>query len=45
MGSFKDVQNMLSLSLEEEIFDDEEFVVFVLLYEEYMPQNPPFPHS
>ena len=42
MGSFKDVQNMLTLCLEKEIIDDEEFI---LLYEEYMPQNPPFPHS
>ena len=32
---------MLLFCLEEEIIDDEEFAV---LYEEYMPQNLPFPH-
>ena len=42
MGSFKEVQEILPLCLEEEIIDDEEFI---LLYEAYMPQNPSFPHS
>ena len=32
---------MLLFCLEEEIIDDEEFAV---LYEEYTPQNLPFPH-
>ena len=42
MGSFKEVQEILPLCLEDEIIDDEEFI---LLYEAYMPQNPSFPHS
>ena len=42
MGSFKEVQEMLLVCLEEELIDDEEFI---LLYESYKPQNPPFPHS
>ena len=42
MGSFKEVQEMLLVCLEEELIDDEEFL---LLYESYKPQNPPFPHS
>lgn len=41
MSSFKAVQEMLPFCLEEEIIDDEEFAV---LYEEYTPQNLPFPH-
>ena len=41
MSSFKAVQEMLLFCLEEEIIDDEEFAV---LYEEYTPQNLPFPH-
>ena len=41
MSSFKAVQEMLLFCLEEEIVDDEEFAV---LYEEYTPQNLPFPH-
>ena len=41
MSSFKAVQEMLFFSLEEEIIDHEEFAVF---YEEYTPQNLPFPH-
>ena len=40
MSSFKAVQMRL-FRLEQEIIDDEEFVV---LYEEYTPQNLPFPH-
>ncbi|XP_074634541.1 uncharacterized protein LOC141893070 [Acropora palmata] len=42
MGSFKEVQEILPLCLEDEIIDDEEFI---LLYEACMPQNPSFPHS
>ena len=42
MESFKEVQEMLPLCLEEEIIDDEEFI---LLYEAYMLQNPSFAHS
>ncbi|XP_078379986.1 uncharacterized protein LOC144662926 [Oculina patagonica] len=42
MASFKKVQEMLLMCLEEEIIDEEEFL---LLYEEYKPQNPPFPHK
>ena len=42
MGSFKELQEILPLCLEDEIIDDEEFI---LLYEAYMPQNPSFPHS
>ena len=41
MGSFKEVQEILPLCLEDEIIDDEEFI---LLYETYMPQNPSLPH-
>ena len=41
MSSFKAVQEMLLFCLEEEIIDNEEFAV---LYEEYTPQNLPFPH-
>ena len=41
MGSFKEVQEILSLCLQDEIIDDEEFI---LLYESYIPQNPSFPH-
>ena len=41
MSSFKAVQEMLLFCLEEEIIGDEEFAV---LYEEYTPQNLPFPH-
>ena len=42
MGSFKEVQEILPLCLEDEIIDEEEFI---LLYDAYMPQNPSFPHS
>ena len=42
MSSFKEVQEVLLFCLEEEIIDDEEFAV---LYEEYTPQNLPFPHG
>ena len=41
MGSFKEVQEMLLLCVEEEIIDDKEFI---LLYEAYMLQNLSFPH-
>ena len=41
ISSFKAVQEMLLFCLEEEIIDDEEFPI---LYEEYTPQNLPFPH-
>ena len=41
MSSFKKVQEMLLLSVEEDIIDEEEFV---LLYEAYRPQNLSFPH-
>ena len=36
MGSFNEVQEMMLLSSEEKIIDDEEFP---LLYEAYMPQK------
>ena len=42
MASFKKVQEMLCLSLIEEIIDEEEFE---LLYEAYRPSNLPIPHS
>ena len=41
MSSFKKVQEMLLLSVEEDIIDEEEFV---LLYEAYRPENLSFPH-
>lgn len=42
MSSVKKVQEMLLLSIEEEIIDEEEFI---LLYEQYRLQNLSFPHS
>ena len=41
MLSFKKIQEILLLCLEEEIIEEE----FILLYKEYTPQNPPIPYT
>ena len=42
MASLQKIQELLLPCLEEEIIDDEEFLV---LYQAYAPQNFPFQHS